>query len=463
MPALESTRREFLQSLAAGLGAAPLGLALSGCSQSKKRPNIILLLTDDQRYDALGCAGNPIIQTPNMDLLAQNGVRFSNAFVTSPICAASRASIFTSLYERTHRYTFTKPPLQKEFFDRSYPALLRKAGYRTGFVGKFGINVPEGTISDWFDVYQPSGFPYFQKIDGKEKHLTDINMDRAIEFIRDTGREQPFCLSLSTWAPHAHDGEEAQYFWPRACDSLYADVTIPPPALGKAEFFASLPEFVQKSMNRERWYWRFDTPEKYQRMVKGYYRMISGVDLALGRLMEELKHQGILNQTVIILMSDNGYFLGERGFAGKWSMHDLSIRIPLIIFDPRQSGRQNGLVRDEAALNIDVAPTVLEYAGLPIPDLYQGRSLIPVLEKRSEKERQEWFCEHLWDHPDIPQTECVRSRDWKYIRYPQHPEVEELYDLHSDPQEEFNLAGKAELQNHLKDLRSRCDRFFQGL
>jgi arylsulfatase A-like enzyme len=144
-------------------------------------------------------------------------------------------------------------------------------------------------------------------------------------------------------------------------------------------------------------------------------------------------------------------------------MHDLSIRIPLIIFDPLLSSRHSGSVRNETALNIDIAPTVLEYAGLPIPDLYQGRSLIPILENRSLEERSEWFCEHLWDHPDIPQTECFRSRDWKYIRYPQHPEYEELYNLRPDPQEKFNLIGKAELQNHLKDLRSRCDRFFQGL
>ncbi len=463
MSSLRPTRREFLQSLAAGLGAAPLGLSLFSCSQPEKRPNIILLLTDDQRCDALGCAGNPIIQTPNMDLLAQNGMRFANAFVTTPICAASRASLFTGLYERTHGYTFTKPPLQKEFFDTSYPALLKKAGYRTGFVGKFGIKIPEGVISEWFDSFQPSGFPYFQKMDGTEKHLTDINMDRAIEFIRDSGREQPFCLSLSTWAPHAHDGEEAQYFWPKACDPLYTDVTIPPPALGNAEFFDSLPKFVRASMNRERWFWRFDTPEKYQRMVKGYYRMISGVDLALGRLLEELKQQGILNQTVIILMSDNGYFLGERGFAGKWSMHDLSIRVPLIIFDPRNPSLPGSSVRNEVALNIDVAPTILDYAGLPIPDLYQGRSLFPILESRPVEARSEWFCEHLWDHPDIPQTECFRNHDWKYIRYPQHPDFEELYYLRSDPMEEFNLADHTEHQNKLKDFRSRCNRFFQSL
>jgi arylsulfatase A-like enzyme len=147
---------------------------------------------------------------------------------------------------------------------------------------------------------------------------------------------------LSTWAPHAHDSEKQQYFWPSACDDLYRDVKIPPPILGEPSFFGSLPEFVKKSMNRERWFWRFDTPEKYQEMVKGYYRMISGVDMALGRLLTELKRMDRHKDTIIMLMSDNGYFLGERGFAGKWTMHDLSIRVPLIIYDPRMAEPASG-------------------------------------------------------------------------------------------------------------------------
>jgi arylsulfatase A-like enzyme len=457
----KTTRREFLRSWVSGMGLVSFGYVFSSCSPKRRKPSIIFLLTDDQRYDAMSCAGNPIIHTPNMDWLAQNGIRFENAFVTTPICAASRASIFTGLYERRHDYTFTKPPIRKEYCDLSYPFLMRKAGYRTGFVGKFGVEVPDGVEDEWFDDFKPSAYPYFKDINGTKKHLTDINMDRAIAFIRGTDPEQPFCLSLSTWAPHAHDGEKQQYFWPPACENLYRDVVIPPPLLGEESFFESLPEFVKKSMNRVRWFWRFDTPEKYQEMVKGYYRMISGVDMALGRLLEELKRLDRHKDTIIILMSDNGYFLGERGFAGKWTMHDLSIRVPLIIYDPRMEKTRRGIKESGLALNVDIAPTILDLAGLSIPQEIQGRSLVPYIEGSMVNLRREILTEHLWDHPEIPRTEAVRTERWKYIRYPQHPEFEELYDLKNDSLEKNNLAFDIFYSEIREKLCTICDQLIQ--
>lgn len=422
---------------------------------------MVFLLADDQRHDAMSCAGNPIIQTPNMDWLARNGIRFENAFVTTPICAASRASIFTGLYERRHGYTFTKAPIRSDFCDLSYPILLRKAGYRTGFVGKFGIRVPDGVEDKWFDYFQPTAYPYFKDIDGEKKHLTDINMDLAIDFIRKTDPERPFCLSLSTWAPHADDDEKQQYFWPAACDDLYRDVEIPPPLLGEPSFFDSLPEFVKKSMNRKRWFWRFDTPGKYQKMVKGYYRMISGIDMALGRLLDELRLLDRHEDTIIIFMSDNGYFLGERGFAGKWTMHDLSIRVPLIIYDPRLARARRGMIDSGFVLNIDIAPTILDLAGLSIPQEIQGRSLVPFLRGEMVNSHDKFLTEHLWDHPEIPQSEAVRTEQWKYIRYPQHPEFEELYDLQNDSIEKNNLFfDKRYSEIHAK-LSKICDRLIQ--
>ena len=238
----------------------------SGQKPDFNRPNIIFLLTDDQRWDALGCAGNSIIQTPNMDKLAEKGVRFENAFVTSPICAASRASIFTGLYERTHKYTFTKPPIKQIFTDISYPVQLKRAGYRTGFIGKFGIKVEEGVIDSMFDRRKLTYFPYFKEIDGEERHLTEINGDHAIEFLCDCKPGQPFCLSLSFWAPHAEDDKKEQYFWPPACNTMYENDKIPIPETADPAFFETHPEFLKKSMNRIRWYWRYDTPKKYQKM-----------------------------------------------------------------------------------------------------------------------------------------------------------------------------------------------------
>ena len=458
-------RRNFLKTTGIGIAGFSLYGSLTGasCSKQQKRPNIIFLLTDDQRWDALGCAGNSIIQTPNMDFLANNGIRFANAFVTTPICAASRASLFTGLYEHTHGYTFTKPPIAPEYIHTSYPYLLRQAGYRTGFIGKFGVSVEKGTTEKMFDEFKPSEYPYLKIIDGERKHLTDINIDRAISFIRSSNPEQPFCLSVSTWAPHANDSEAEQYFWPDACEKLYKDVTIPEPELSDPAFFEALPEFIKNSLNRKRWFWRFDRPEKYQKMVKGYYRMVSGVDMALGRLIVELKKLGIDQNTVIILMADNGYFLGEKGFAGKWTMHDLSIRVPMLIYDPRQPKKARGKVINEMALNIDLTPTILELAGISIPDSYQGRSLIPLINGNATEWRCEILTEHLWDREDIPQTEAIRTERWKYIRYLKHPEYEELYDLQNDPQEGTNLAQLPDYFDVLEKMRKRCDELFKAL
>ena len=462
------TRRHFIRYTGLGLSAAALSRCASDNSGLHRdifsnRPNLIVLVTDDQRWDALGCAGNPFIQTPNMDMLAERGVRFENAFTTTPICAASRASLLTGLYERTHGYTFTKPPLYRKYCDISYPMLLRRAGYRTGFVGKFGIAAPKGAEKEMFDVFQPSRYPYFIKVNGEEKHLTDIHVDHAIDFLRGACSNQPFCLSLSFWAPHADDGNPEQYIWPHACDGLYKGINLPPPMASDPVFFEGQPKFLKGSLNRERWHWRFDTPEKYQKMVKGYFRMISGVDRALGRLMDELNRLGMAQNTVIILLSDNGYFLGERGFAGKWTMHEPSIRIPLIIYDPRKQVIEPGSVSKEMVLNVDVAPTILELANLPVPEVMQGRSMLPLLKGDAAGWRREIFSEHLWDHPKIPQTEALRTESWKYIRYPRHSEFEELYDLMSDPNEEVNQAVDPRRGEMLENMRRRCDHFIEKL
>ncbi len=239
-PIAGPSRREFLQR-AAGLLAAPAAWRTVARGAPVPRPNILFILSDDQRWDALGCAGNSIIQTPTLDRLARQGVRFENAFVTTPICAASRASILTGLYERTHGYTFEKPALGRTLTRKSYPFLLREAGYRTGFVGKLGVTVEPGTESELFDYFRPSSLPFFQEVGGQKKYLTDLHAEQALEFLHATRRDQPFCLSLSFWAPHADDDNPEQYFWPADLDALYRDVTIAPPPTSEPAFFESLP------------------------------------------------------------------------------------------------------------------------------------------------------------------------------------------------------------------------------
>ncbi|MBN1292198.1 MAG: sulfatase [Candidatus Latescibacteria bacterium] len=456
------TRRKFLKRSILGLSA----VQLNRCSRShdakginKNRPNIIFILTDDQRWDAVGCAGNPIIQTPNMDRLAENGTWFERAFITTPICAASRASFFTGLYERKHGYSFGTPPLSRACTDISYPKLLKQNGYRSGFFGKFGIEVEDGAVENMFDEYENLfRDPYFKNVDGVERHLTDIIGDKAIQFLRDNPQNIPFCLSVSFNAPHAEDNDPRQYIWPHACDELYKDIVIPPPDTADPSFFEKLPEYLKTSMNRERWKWRFDTPEKYQEMVKGYYRMISGIDMVIGRLTEELARLNLDSNTIIVLMGDNGYFLGERGFAGKWLMYDDSIRVPLIVYDPRMPSSKRDRVLNQMALNVDLAPTFLEYAGVEVPAAMHGESLVPLLNGEQVGWRSEVFCEHLCKlFPTIPQNEGIRTDRWKYLRYREYPDSEELYDLAADPPEEINLAENSRYVQQLSELRRRCD------
>lgn len=429
------------------------------------RPNIIFILTDDQRWDELGYAGNDILQTPNMDQLAHDGVYFSHAFVTTPICAASRASIATGLYERSHGFTFGMPPLRKEFIEISYFNKLKEAGYYTGFLGKFGMSFENSMDEELFDVYDAYYSDFYFRLAGKggtsHAYLTYITGEKAERFIDEVPRDRPFCLSISFNAPHAEDRSPDQYIYPKNLAHLYTDTEIPEPVLGENFYYLQQPEFVRTGMNRIRWLWRFDTPEKYQNMVKAYYRMITAVDQVLGRLRSQLKRNKLADNTIIILMGDNGYFLGERGFAGKWLLYDNSIRVPLIIYDPRNAA--NGHNVDKIALNIDISPTILDLANINIPEIIQGRSLTPFLKGEVRDWRNSFFCEHLFDNPFIPKSEGIRTTQWKYFRYIEHPGSEELYDLVKDPLETNNLAGNPEFMTQKQLFSRQCDQMISEL
>jgi len=196
----------------------------------------------------------------------------------------------------------------------------------------------------------------------------------------------------------------------------------------------------------------------YQESVKGYYRLIAGIDDSVKQIRNELKKLKLDDNTVIVFMGDNGFFLGEHGLAGKWFAHEESIRVPLIIYDPRMKSKDEGKVRGEIALNIDIAPTILDLAGEKVPKEMQGRSLLPLLKNQNKNWRKDFFYEHLFDHPAIPKSIGVRTENWKYIRYPGEKAVfEELYDLKKDPLEEKNLSTNKTFQFVLKKLRRRCD------
>jgi arylsulfatase A-like enzyme len=427
----------------------------------EKRPNIIFILTDDQRWDALGVAGNPIVQTPEMNALANAGTYFKNAFSTTPICAASRASILTGLYERTHGYTFQKPRLKQPYADVIYPKLLKENGYHVGFFGKLGVIIDSANqYFDQSDFYDRGAKPdrrgYFYKKIGKDTvHLTRYTGHQAQEFIKNAPADKPFCLSLSFSAPHGHDNAVEQYFWQDKSADLYKNIQIPQPLLGEDEYFNRLPKEVREGFNRVRWKWRFDSPEKYQQMVKGYYRMITEIDNEIGQIRNQLRQKGIDDNTIIIVMGDNGYFLGDRQLADKWLMYDVSIRIPLIIYDPRVKKSSS---IDQMVLNIDITKTMMDMAGVAAPKYYQGKSLIPLLvNNKTNLNRDAILLEHLWDNPNIPSSEAIRTERWKYLRYRLINAPEELYDLKSDPLEKNNLASDIKYAKILAKLRKECE------
>jgi arylsulfatase A-like enzyme len=433
------------------------GSSLEGAERAAREdsPNILFLLTDDQRWDALGCMGNSIIRTPHIDRMAARGTIFQNAFVTTSICAVSRASILSGQYERRHQIGDFATPFSEEAFKQTYPALLRKQGYRTGFIGKYGVGnvMPKEEFDFW------AGFPgqgrFFEG--ENSKHLTARMGDDALEFLAGSKGKEPFCLSISFKAPHAQDGAPREFPPDPQDETLYSGIVMPMARTATEERFGLEPEFVRESEGRRRWARRFADAEMHQNTVRDYYRLITGVDREVGRILEALEQMGTASNTIVIFSSDNGFFLGERGLAGKWLMHEESIRVPLIIYDPRLgNGTRAGSV-DATALNIDLAPTMLDYAAVEIPQGMQGRSLRPWVEGREVADwREDWFYEHHFGPHIIPRSEGVRTDRWKYIRYiDADPMVEELYDLKSDPMEENNLAGISEHEEKMERMRRR--------
>ncbi len=423
-----------------------------------RKPNIIFLLTDDQRWDTLGCMGNRIIQTPNIDRLARDGVVFENNFCATAICMTSRASIFSGLLERSHGISSFATPFSPEALARTYPSLLRRAGYRVGFIGKCGVgNELPAEAFDYFQGFSGQG-QYFHERDGKTVHLTQIQEEQALEFLGGCSKDRPFCLSVSFKAPHVQDEDPRQFLYDPIYEDLYRSVTIPVPETAQPRYFEILPNFLHESEGRLRWKLQFATPEMYQRSVKGYYRLITGVDTMVGHLLNALKVRGFLDNTVLVFTGDNGYFLGEHGLSHKWYMYEESIRTPLVIWDPRLPAKVRGHRRKEMTLNIDLAPTFLSLAGVEIPACTQGRDLSQLVQGKSLPWREEWFYSHLYPSSRIPKSEGIRTDRWSYIRWiDRDPVYEELFDLRNDPHNIHNLAGSKQHERQLNALRERWE------
>ncbi|NIP22667.1 MAG: sulfatase [candidate division Zixibacteria bacterium] len=460
-------RREFLKTV--GIGGILGGICGRSLGAGRRRPNILFMFADDQAQSCLGYAGNKVIKTPNMDRLAEEGVYFENAFVTTAICCSSRASILTGQYTRRHGIIDFHKPLSAEAFAQSYPVLLRKAGYRTGYLGKFAVGWPNRDIrhlslpADQFDYWYgfPQVFGFEQKIDGKSRYLTSVMTEKAIDFLRTNPADKPFCLTIAFKEPHG----PFDYFDPDF-PNPYEDLTIPPAKTLTKDAYEKVPGFIRHSLNGtgDKVGW-LANPRSYQKNLKTVYALISRMDLAVGQIMSALRKLGLDDNTIVIWSSDHGSLLGAHGLKGKWLMYEESIRIPLIIRDGRQSASRPRRRAGQMALNIDLAPTMLDFASVPIPAGMQGRSLAPIVAGSGRKLREDFYYEHFYEHKgNIRPTEGVRTGKFKYVRFPkENPVYEQLFNLSKDPCELEDLAKDADHQATLRSLRRRCDAYRRQL
>jgi len=416
---------------------------------SSERPNIVFVLSDNQNYKFMSCAGHSFLETPNMDRLAREGTLFTNAFVTTSLCSPSRASFLTGKYAHTHGVQNNFTPWDGSH--RTFLEVLEGAGYDTAFIGKWHMpgGLPELKGVDPFITFTIQGgqgrylnCPLI--VNGEERpsrkpYITEELTDYAIEFI-ERERDAPFCLYLShkavhhRWTPPAHLAD------------IYADKK------------PSFPEGFDPWITVTRGHLFEGTNQGFApQLYRNYCRTIVALDEQLGRLLDRLDALGLADNTLVVFAGDNGFFWGEHELfgTGRWPYDD-SIRVPFIVRFPRvipDAGRK----ADQMVLNIDVAPTFLEAAGVPVPEDMEGASLLPILRSASAPGREAFLYEYFKDFPyRIPPTQGVRTEKYMYIEY-EGRRKPELYDMRKDPLQEENLMNTAEGNARAVELRKTLE------
>lgn len=460
----------------------------SCCSANDKPINIIFLLADDHRWDRFGFIGHKWLKTPHLDQLANDGVVFTQGYHAAPICKPARASIMLGQYLNTHMSGFDQPSdwvVSHDEFEHSYPSIMRKAGYYTGFVGKFGFPVSEikeknvayingkrSTASQlWLqDKYLPKNqfdFWYGKAGQGQYKingeHGTKVRMDHALEFIHQANsKQQPFMLSLSFKAPHAPYQPSAKW------KKYYANITIPDAELSRREDSEALSKVIKENYRGSKGYGK-----AYQKSMRGYYGLISGIDEQVGRLRDELTQLGIADNTILIYSSDNGYFTGSRGLKGKELLYRESVRAPLIIYSPSLSKAQQSRIESGLFSTVDFAPTMLDMAGIKAPKQMQGVSLLPLLTQQKSQVNKVVFSENNFssfqavhtgdkkaEQSETVRAKAVQNSRYRYIRFHEtKPVVEQLFDILADPNESINLADNIEYKKVLAEMRKQLADF----
>lgn len=456
------------------LAVSSFGLeaADSKVSESAERPNIILLLTDDQSYHSVGYSGNTQVKTPNIDALAERGVIFDRAYDTTSICMASRAQVFTGMYEYKTGANFTHGPLAPEKWQQSYQVLLRDAGYFTGFVGKFGFAVKEqeegssykkdtDLPSNDFDVWYgwPSQGYYatdknksIAKFAKQYPHTTKAVGAASIDFLKQAKQEdKPFLLSVSFKAPHKAFTPDPAY------DDVYADTVWEEPKNFGENGAKHIPEQA-KGGRQYRTMLDF-IPEKFQENMRKYHQLVYGVDQAVGMITQALEQQGLADNTVILFLSDNGYSLGAHNMSGKVLPYEEPSRTPMVVYDPRlpSLGKNNRV--QSVTSNLDMAPTIFELSGVKTPSNVDGKSLLPLLKNPEQKVQDNVMLINAWGSSPTHSLAVVTDK-YKYIYWPfSHgmQAAEELYDLSKDKHEMVNQTKNPEYANQLKMMREKFD------
>lgn len=441
------------------------------------RPNIVLVLMDDLRWDELGCVGHPFVKTPHIDRIAREGALFRNAFATTPLCSPSRASFLTGRYPHAHGVTDNTDRSALSHRLVTFPLLLHRAGYETGYVGKWHMGNDDTSrpgFDSWVSVKGQGAYidPEINE-DGRVAkvpgYVTDIFNDRAVAFL-ERPRTKPFLLYIAHKAVHPDlvqfaDGRlsdpGAGVFLPAERHrALHADEAIPrrrnvadrldgKPALRRP--IAGLPPLGPDTGTGDE-------------TIRNRLRMLMAVDDGVGRIFEAIERAGKQDETLLIFTSDHGYFYGEHGLSVERRLaYEEAIRIPLLMRYPRMI--RPGVALDPMVLSLDLAPTLLEIGGAPAPDGLHGRSLVPLLRGRDWSPRTSFLVEYFTDtvFPRIHQMgyRAVRTERWKFINYAELPGMDELYDLESDPFEMRNLidepAARVELRGLKAELRRLLD------
>ena len=464
------------------LGFNLLALAYSATAKTKPK-NVIYILSDDHRYDFMGFTGKvPGLQTPNMDRLAKEGAHFKNAFVTTALCSPSRASILTGQYAHTHTVVDNAAPAPANLV--YFPEYLQKAGYQTAFLGKWHMggdsDEPRPGFDHWIS-FRGQGVYYnpLLNINGQHKqysdsaYISDILTDEALSWLQQRKKNKPFFMYLSHKAVHAefqpakrHHGRyrQIQIQYPASMfmtatpqSKKFTKGKLQLPEAGQVKFnYQDIPNWVRAQ--RYSWHgvdYMYHGQTDFDRFYQDYLETLLGIDDSIGRVLAFLKENGLDEETVVFYMGDNGFSFGEHGLIDKRHAYEESMRVPLL-------ARAPGLIKpgteiNQMVLNLDIAPTILDLAGLKKPKQMQGVSALPLMVGQQIPWRDKVFYEYYWENafPQTPTMHSIRTDRYKFTRIHGTWDINELYDLVQDPYEVNNLIRSPEHQQLAKELNTQ--------